>query len=124
MNRPAHVHFVFAALAALVLAFLPSCAMYRADAGPIGRPHIVKRVAPRDAEAPRIERSAGEFVPNDGPFQWSYLVGGLLFALIMFVVGYLIKDLDHLWHDLESSDSASPDQTLVQDTHQPAPRSP
>lgn len=93
-----------AVLAALVLAFLPSCAMYRSAApavGPIERPHVVERVAPRDPDAPDITRGAGERLwyginglswEPDEEASWGivYLCGGLLFAAIIWIVFELI----------------------------------
>lgn len=90
-----------AVLAVFLLAFLPSCAMSRAPAaGPIERPHIVQRVAPRDADAPRIQRTAGEWrngtyhsnegQSSDGTWTAVYLLGGILVAVIAWIVFELI----------------------------------
>ncbi len=82
-----------AMLAAMVIAFLPSCAFdgrtasMHEHAAPIERPHIVRRVAPRDPDLPaRIERQAGEFCPPELEAELWYLF--LFYGL--FYVGYAL----------------------------------
>lgn len=112
-----------AVLATLVLALLPSCAVYRfaePASGPIERPHIVERVALRDAEAPRILRGAGEWVwygggswgynVDDASDRWTavYLLGGILVAVIAWIVFELIAlAIDVALEDVESEDNKS-----------------
>lgn len=110
-----------AVLAALVMALLPSCAMCRPPAGPIEKPHIVRRVAPRDSEAPRIERVAGEHNADNGSFDWSYLAGGLLFALIMWLLGHLLGFYDGASVEAPADKG---DDSMVERARRSAARSP
>ncbi|MBX3458459.1 MAG: hypothetical protein KF696_00685 [Planctomycetes bacterium] len=85
-----------ALLAVFVLAILPSCAMYRPavqQAGPIERPHIMKRVAPRDPDAARIVRVAGEALDEDSAAALGTAIWLALIALgwiLIYGIGWLI----------------------------------
>lgn len=74
--------FAAALFAGFMLALLPACGFSRfahaghAETGPIERPHIVRRVAPRDPDLPAlVQRGAGE---NYGSDSWEDALSELL----------------------------------------------
>lgn len=104
-----------ALVAAFLLTLLPACATNAPQrSGPIENPHIVERVAPRDADVPaRIARTAGGF---DAPEIHADGVGALFlpFAYLFAYIGYFIgwcfyKAGEAIWEAITSPPMADSD---------------
>ncbi len=90
-------------LATFALAFLPACGFPfrellgpRVERGPIERPHVVERIAPRDADIPaEIER--GAFVDFSGAVN----AAALVLLLGVLVVGGLVCLAILIYHSFD-----------------------
>jgi hypothetical protein len=100
-----------ALIAAFLLTLLPACATSASQrSGPIEHPHIVERVAPRDADVPpRIQRGASGYHPDieaqeeaeAEAYVYLYAFAGAVLIGLVVLIAYGIYGLAELvWEAL------------------------